>query len=101
MDFLDYEEETQIDESDSPHQSVSKLLDDKELLSEVRATPSGGRASAMGVVISNVCFSVLCSLAASLEPKWPPLPDLAEIFSKLSKSLSAQIRAKRKARRKN
>ena len=40
MDFLDFEEETQINESDSPHQSVSKLLDDKELLSEVRATPS-------------------------------------------------------------
>ena len=40
MDFLDYEEETEINESDSPHQSVSKLLDDKELLSEVRATPS-------------------------------------------------------------
>ena len=40
MDFLDFEEETQIDESDSPHQSVSKLLDDRELLSEVRATPS-------------------------------------------------------------
>ena len=40
MDFLDYEEETQIDESDSPVQAISKLLDDRELLSEVRATPS-------------------------------------------------------------
>ena len=46
MDFLDFEEETQIDESDSPHQSVSKLLDDKELLSEVRATPRPPRDGA-------------------------------------------------------
>ena len=40
MDFLDYEEETEINESDSPHQSVTKLLDNRELLQELRATPS-------------------------------------------------------------
>ena len=40
MDFLDYEEETQINESDSPHQSITKLLDNRELLQELRATPS-------------------------------------------------------------
>lgn len=38
MDFLDFEEETQIDESDAPEQSVHKLLDDPELLQEIRAT---------------------------------------------------------------
>ena len=40
MDFLDYEEETEINESDSPHQSITKLLDNRELLQELRATPS-------------------------------------------------------------
>ena len=39
MDFLDFEEETQIDESDAPEQSVNKLLDDPELLQELRSTP--------------------------------------------------------------
>ena len=33
--LLDYEEETEINESDSPHQSVTKLLDNSELLQEL------------------------------------------------------------------
>ena len=47
MDFPDYEEETEINESDSPHQSITKLLDNRELLQELGgARPSHSKTNA-------------------------------------------------------